>query len=271
MNTHSGSLAKASSQFFSRTNGGTYDLTTGTIEMWIKMASNPAADYGLATTNTGATAHGFKFSVNNNRTLNFYILNQSKEVSGVTVMSTSTAYHVAVAWDTSEAKLYINGTLDATSSSWGTLTGAGDDLAIGKEILAAAGGRYFDGLIDDVRIWNTKRTATEINNNKSIVLAGNESGLLSYWKLDNNGTDSTSGGRDLTAQNGATYSTTNLFPGLIDGSDTFPIAEGSVSFSASVSISASDTFAITDGTAKIESAFSNEDKPSVTGWTNESK
>ncbi len=42
----------------------------------------------------------------------------------------------------------------------------------------------FKGRLDDVRIWNTLRTATEIADNMDSPLTGEEDGLLGYWNLD---------------------------------------------------------------------------------------
>ncbi|MCF8298813.1 MAG: T9SS type A sorting domain-containing protein [Saprospiraceae bacterium] len=43
-----------------------------------------------------------------------------------------------------------------------------------------------NGQIDEVRIWNTARTATEIRENIYKSLTGNETGLVAYYNFDNN-------------------------------------------------------------------------------------
>jgi len=42
----------------------------------------------------------------------------------------------------------------------------------------------FDGIIDEVRIWNFARTSAEIQTSMYKTLAGNESGLIGYWQFD---------------------------------------------------------------------------------------
>ena len=42
----------------------------------------------------------------------------------------------------------------------------------------------FNGLIDEVRIWNTVRTADQIREDMMCTLTGNESGLLAYYRMD---------------------------------------------------------------------------------------
>jgi alpha-tubulin suppressor-like RCC1 family protein len=51
-----------------------------------------------------------------------------------------------------------------------------------------SGAEYMNGNIDDVRIWNVAKTATQINASKNCELQGNETGLLAYYKF-NQGTD----------------------------------------------------------------------------------
>lgn len=42
-----------------------------------------------------------------------------------------------------------------------------------------------DGSFDEVRIWNTNLSQTEINSNKNATLLGNETNLFGYWNFDN--------------------------------------------------------------------------------------
>ena len=43
---------------------------------------------------------------------------------------------------------------------------------------------FFDGLIDEVRVWNIVRTGTEIRATMDTPLQGNEPGLAGYWNFD---------------------------------------------------------------------------------------
>ena len=46
------------------------------------------------------------------------------------------------------------------------------------------GDRFFEGLIDEVRIWSTALTQSEIQANMTNYLAGTETGLLAYYRLN---------------------------------------------------------------------------------------
>jgi hypothetical protein len=45
-------------------------------------------------------------------------------------------------------------------------------------------GRFWNGVIDDVRIWNVARTSQEIQDNLAIELNGNEPGLVAYFPMN---------------------------------------------------------------------------------------
>ncbi|MBN2363296.1 hypothetical protein JXL83_04110 [candidate division WOR-3 bacterium] len=95
--------------------------------------------------------------------------------------------HIAVAYRASsgEVKIYINGqekSLSFQNSPQGPLQdNLGTDMYIGN---SANNSMTFDGTIDELRIWNTVRTAQEITENMDQLLTGNENGLAGYWKMN---------------------------------------------------------------------------------------
>ncbi|HIC17138.1 TPA: hypothetical protein EYO77_03410 [Candidatus Poribacteria bacterium] len=43
---------------------------------------------------------------------------------------------------------------------------------------------FFNGLIDEVRLWNFARTEAEIQSIMNSILTGKEEGLVGYWNFD---------------------------------------------------------------------------------------
>ena len=93
--------------------------------------------------------------------------------------------HLAMTYSggaTGTLRLYVNGsqvatrTVNAPSNVNRTL------CYIGRSNWAAD--PYFAGLIDDVRIWNTARSATELQTWARRPLGGNEAGLIANWRFD---------------------------------------------------------------------------------------
>lgn len=91
--------------------------------------------------------------------------------------------HVAGVYSATQdiCKLYVDGELKADKPAVGTLRYSGSDLFIGNHVES---GEDFDGLIDEVRIWNVARTASEIMDAKDDALLGDEAGLVGYWRFN---------------------------------------------------------------------------------------
>ncbi|WP_242046150.1 MULTISPECIES: LamG-like jellyroll fold domain-containing protein [Calothrix] len=93
--------------------------------------------------------------------------------------------HLAGVYDTQAQawKLYRNGMLvSSTASSTGAVQ-VNENWAIGARGTGTE--RFFNGDIDEVRIWNKARTQQEIQANLNQTLAGNEANLFGYWNFDN--------------------------------------------------------------------------------------
>jgi len=95
--------------------------------------------------------------------------------------------HVAVVYTNRVPSLYINGTLVKT----GVVSGRANvyPSASGNGTDGIGGGNYgfFNGEIDEFRIWNRSLSATEISNQFSQELSGNENGLYIYYPFNDGG------------------------------------------------------------------------------------
>ena len=70
----------------------------------------------------------------------------------------NTWVHVATVYDGKEHKLYVNGELDVSESKSGAITVNNENLGIGW----VDNNRYFDGVIDEVKIWTRGLTEDEL-------------------------------------------------------------------------------------------------------------
>lgn len=134
-------------------------------------------------------------------------------------------HHVAIAVTPSvplpnKIKLYIDG-IDQGAPEYSD-EGGGGALLIADNAAPFRIGLYdqngpvgpFDGLMDEVRVWNVARTEEEIAADMSRELVGNEPGLVAYWKFNGESLeDATANNNDLTNVNGATFSTDTPFTG----------------------------------------------------------
>jgi len=127
-----------------------------------------------------------------------------------------------VTWDASAstAEFFKNGvSLGAKTGSKTEIDNNASGLALACDFNSSAQ-NFYDGYMDDVRVWNDIRTDSELINKDGVVLVGTEANLIAYYKLDGDVTDSqTDGNNNLTASGTPTYSEDIPFSGLTTRKD----------------------------------------------------
>ena len=76
--------------------------------------------------------------------------------------------HLAVTYDGTMLRLYVNGDEVAEAPQTGTIASSTHPLELGGDSVY---GQYFDGLIDEVRVYNVARSADEIRTDMSTPIA----------------------------------------------------------------------------------------------------
>jgi hypothetical protein len=89
-------------------------------------------------------------------------------------------HHVAVTTSGKNVNIYINGSLAKSGMMSDPISSTIDPLYFGVNFA----NKYFDGFIDEVRLWNVVRTQAQIQSSMNVALKGNESGLVAYYRLD---------------------------------------------------------------------------------------
>lgn len=82
---------------------------------------------------------------------------------GASVMTTGKWYHIVGTYDGANSRCYLNGVLDGTVASSGSIGAAvvNAGLLIGSD--GETAGRYFNGYIDEVRIYNRALSQSEVS------------------------------------------------------------------------------------------------------------
>ncbi|NQU84398.1 MAG: LamG domain-containing protein, partial [Mariniphaga sp.] len=96
------------------------------------------------------------------------------------ILSVNNWYHIAAVNNEGTRTLYVNGIAQSTSGTAQTTAVNNDPVNIGRDFES----RYFDGKIDEVRIWNDARSETEIRSNMYQEIASPGSDLIAYYKLN---------------------------------------------------------------------------------------
>ncbi|MBU3663894.1 MAG: hypothetical protein FGM41_11970, partial [Bacteroidetes bacterium] len=195
--------------------------TDFTLEAWIRLnASNP--DYAgiVVKGSTGASWNGYQLVLVGNK-IAAEIMDGTTQagvtdgLQGITNLNDGKWHHVAmvVSRSTTNAKLFVDGVQEANviKACIGNNVSNAANMFIGVERTPIL---YFNGNMDEVRVWNTARTVNELRNNMLKEINGASSGLVAYYKFNSaSGTtlsDATTNGLNGTLTNFAlTGSTSN--------------------------------------------------------------
>jgi hypothetical protein len=137
------------------------------------------------------------------------------------IVSTGNWYHLVGTYDGSQMKIYVNSLLINSYNRTGAIDTAITPLHIGR---FSNRNSFFNGMIDEVRIWNYARTQTEIQNTMNYTLVGDEPGLMGYWNFngDNPWNDLSINGNDGVPQ-GDIFTIDSTAP-INDWLSVFPIS-----------------------------------------------
>ncbi len=155
-----------------------------TIECWVRR-NNDTANYDMIvakTSNDSAWASGYGLYWGDQGNIGFFTSGwNSTYFTGNSTIPINTWTHVAATYDGTVRNIYINGVLDMSNTLQGTVGANNLDLFIGSNDYSS----YFASCdIDLVRIWNTARTQSEIDANKSNCITQGTSGLIAQYDFE---------------------------------------------------------------------------------------
>lgn len=184
-----------------------------TIEAWINLNTLTSAEAVMAQ----STANSDNASTNvwllgnigtSNGSLTFFVWDGStvRNATSTTDFRGTGWHHVVGVSDATSTRLYVDGILESSGAaiSSGIQSNASAVIHIGKDARYASG-RFLDGTIDEVRIWNSARTQEQILEGMQSLEGPGSSGIQTYYRFDqSSGTtlnDLTSNNRDGSLTN----------------------------------------------------------------------
>lgn len=233
-----------------------------TIEAWVysnatltdpaPFSAPPTPQYEIISSEADgvSTIQGYHLVVYNGK-LRFWTHDYSTVVDGASTLSAGNWYHVAVSFSTTDGiRLYVNGTQDAHMATVSGPISYPNSYApvIGR--LASSSHYFWNGVIDEVRIWNVVRSASEISSKMNCQFPSTYTGLVGYYKLnESSGTtaaDNSGNGLDGSLGGSASWTTGNVSSNctinsslssltISSGSLSPAFSSGTTSYSASVS------------------------------------
>ena len=207
-----------------------------TFEAWLKW--DQLFDRVATVFSYGETSQVFSFAGTGRNNIGCALFDSSGVVSGsgaglANTIEVQQWYHLAAVASTNGMLFYLNGSLVATNAYQETLF-TKDPVQrafLGHWVGASLWGGVLSfgvsGQMDEVRLWNTARTAEQIRESLGRKLSGTESGLVGLWNFDDPalaGRDASTGAHHGTLQGQARAVAADLprpealpLPGFIDG------------------------------------------------------
>ena len=184
-----------------------------TVSAWIRRQGNAATyarifEHGMV---SGAPNLEYSLIIDNTDKLAFGLTTGgvADETPSNATLPQNVWIHVVGTWDGTNKRLYINGSLDRTIAQSGTITEQNNTNTLGYRIGPM---HNFNGLIDDVRIYNRALSADEIKRlyriGGTLKLGSSQAqntgsltqGLVGYWSFDES-THGTTSVADLSGNN----------------------------------------------------------------------
>lgn len=156
-------------------------LTQHTIEVWFK-ADTMGFLGGLVDKYHNTAANGWMLRLHRNSPYAGLEMDE-RFSSSSNILGSGRWYHAAGTRNGSTVSLYLNGTPVAMSGTPLTPNNNSNPVVFCVDFLFS-GPRFFDGQIEEVRVWNFAMTQAQIQANMHRQLTGTEVGLEGYWKLD---------------------------------------------------------------------------------------
>lgn len=160
-----------------------------TIELWVYVDTLYSNYMPLLSTNVDErnTADGYSLKFETGR---LYVRVATASNVAASYWATFTPpvkqwVHVAGTFDGSRGKVYINGALAADFNSLGPVYYSNARLWLGLGYHTDFGGYSpFRGMLDEVRIWDHARDASQISQSMRSTLSESAPGLVGYWNFD---------------------------------------------------------------------------------------
>lgn len=136
-----------------------------TVSAWIKRNSLTGRQFfvskGQASSNA-ATEYWLEIASDNGLIFQLADASSHKLTGATSITDTTTWHHVVGTWDGTTQKLYVDGVQDAVTVTWsGSINNTTYELALGNR--SSARDIEFNGVLDEVRIYNRALSADEIS------------------------------------------------------------------------------------------------------------
>jgi hypothetical protein len=181
--------------YVSLANEPAFDLSSAiTVDAWAKLTGS-TADFAAIVAKGDSAWRLQRHSNTNFAAFGTTGLIDNADLVGTTNINDGQWHHIAGVFDGSTKYLYVDGVLEASASVTGTIALNDAEVRIGDN--SEQTGRFWNGLIDEVEVFNRALSASEIQSIVNAAHAGKckkclapPSGMVGWWDGDANANDS---------------------------------------------------------------------------------
>ncbi len=178
---HSAFFSSDDKRYIEVKSNSVFESPDATVSAWIKpsLPKPGAATWGAIAANAGRYGLFIKSDLTQMR-----IWSVNAAFNANFTFDAEKWYFVTWVMSRSSIRFYVNGQQILFSDSGLGMGPEDSNVFIGS---SNGSSEFFNGRIDEVRMWDHARTDSQIEDNMNFELTGNESGLAAYYKFDNVG------------------------------------------------------------------------------------
>jgi Concanavalin A-like lectin/glucanases superfamily/Secretion system C-terminal sorting domain/F5/8 type C domain len=160
-------------------------LSTNTFTVAAYVRTNQAATpfARILTKPAGTLQQNYSLCINNGKAhIRFDHSGGAAQAEGTTNINDNAWHYIAGTYDGTNLRIYVDGTLQATTAITATAFTSTQNLEIGQY----AGSQQFIGRMDQIAVYNIALIQAQIQGNIGYNLLGSETGLVAYYNFNDN-------------------------------------------------------------------------------------
>ncbi len=156
-----------------------------TLEAWIYPTAWKTNVYegNVINKEYNTSNYGYMLRVGGSGQLNFAIGDGTwRELTTGSILKLNAWQHIAATYDGTKMRVYLNGVaVDSSTVTASISVTSSTNLLLGGHLTYT---RYYQGMMDEVRIWNTTRSANELYDGMYSEICDHTDGLRAYYKFN---------------------------------------------------------------------------------------
>ncbi len=157
-------------------------VTAFTVESWVKVDPAQSGNDFLFAVNTSSDGARMFIKLDDG-VWEFDVGSSSDQMNGPDIRDDQW-HHVAFTFDNGTINYYLDGQfMDSESNSTPSFASS-DQWSLGQEWDNSGASDFFNGAVDDLRLWKSARTASEISGDRFCEINGGDPNLVAYYTFN---------------------------------------------------------------------------------------